>query len=108
MLIIASTGFCVMSLFLMDAVVTGHLLNEGRVLIAMPWGRMSLVDLYTGLLLFCCWIGWREQNKYVAIIWMLMLLVFGNLASCLYVLMALYQARGRTEVFFYGQHCVKM
>ena len=97
-----------MSLFLLDALSNGHLLIEGRALLAMPWGRMSLVDIYTGLLLFCCWIGWREQNKYVAIIWMLMLLVLGNLATCLYVLIALYQARRRTDVFIYGQHRVKM
>lgn len=96
-----------MSLFLMDAISTGHLLMEGRALLAMPWGRMSLVDIYTGLLLFCCWIGWREQNKYVAIFWMLMLLVLGNLASCLYVLMALYQAHGRTEVFVHGPKQIK-
>ncbi len=100
--ITATIGCLVMGGFLIHALLYGNLMVEGKALIDMPWGMMSLVDIYTGLLLFSCWIWWREQHRSVALIWTLGLMVSGNLGSCLYVLVAIFQSRGSLERFIHG------
>ena len=100
--IAAAIGSCVMVGFLLHSFINGNLLSEGRVLLDMPWGVMSLVDLYTGLLLFSCWIWWREPHRSDALLWTLALLLSGNLGSCLYVLIAILRSNGRLERFISG------
>lgn len=102
--IAAAIGSCVMGGFLIHSFIYGDLMSEGRVLLDMPWGVMSLVDLYTGLLLFSCWIWWREPCRSVALLWTLALMLSGNLGSCLYVLIAILRSNGRLECFISGPH----
>jgi hypothetical protein len=40
----------------------GDFAGEGAKLLAMPWGVVSLADLYTGFLLFAGWIIYRERS----------------------------------------------
>jgi ABC-type tungstate transport system substrate-binding protein len=100
--IAAAVGSCVMIGFLLHSSINGNLMSEGRVLLDMPWGVMSLVDLYIGLLLFSCWIWWREPHRSVALLWTLALMVSGNLGTCLYVLIAILRSNGRLEHFIAG------
>jgi hypothetical protein len=100
--IAAAIGSWVMVGFLIHSFLNGDLMSEGRVLLDMPWGVMSLVDLYTGLLLFSCWIWWREPHRSVALLWILALLLSGNLGSCLYMLIAILRSNGRLERFISG------
>ena len=44
-------------------------LAEGTRLMAMPWGIVSLVDLYVGFALFSCWIVFREKAWLPSVIW---------------------------------------
>jgi len=99
----ASAGIAVMGWFLAQSLLHGDLITEGRTLMQMPWGVMSLVDIYTGLLLFSGWVFWREQHVAVAMLWLLALLLLGNLTSCLYVLIAVLRSEGRVERFFHGR-----
>jgi hypothetical protein len=101
-LLVATAGVCVMSWFLMVSLLQGDFRAEGRILIDMPWGVLSLLDLYTGLLLFSCWIWWREHYMSTAMLWTLALLLAGNLGSCLYVLVAIWQSKGKLDRFIYG------
>ena len=40
----------------------GNFSAEGAKLLAMPWGIVSMVDLYVGFTLFSCWIVFREKG----------------------------------------------
>lgn len=100
--LVASIGALLMGLVLLRALLHGDLAAEGRQLLEMPWGLMSLVDIYTGLLLFGCWIFWRERHRPVAVLWMIGLLLFGNLASCVYVLLAVLHSHGDIDRFIHG------
>lgn len=106
--VIAGIGVLVMSLTLLRALLHGDLATEGRLLMSMPWGLMSMVDIYTGLLLFACWIFWRERYVSVASIWFLILLLFGNLASCLYILIAVLRSQGSIDRFIYGHRISRL
>ena len=69
----------------------------------MPWGIVSLVDLYVGFALFALWIVYREPVRWQAAIWVLLLLIFGFFIGSLYTLVALYTSRGDWTRFWQGQ-----
>ena len=59
----------------------------------MPWGIVSLVDLYIGFILFSGWIGCREKSLARSAVWMVLMMVLCFWTASLYTLLAL-QASG--------------
>jgi hypothetical protein len=43
----------------------------------MPWGIVSLVDLYTGFILFSIWIVYREQSWWRSLVWVVLMMTLG-------------------------------
>jgi hypothetical protein len=52
--IIALIGVFAMTGILVYAFSSGNFSEEGSRLLSMPWGIVSLVDLYVGFILFSC------------------------------------------------------
>lgn len=96
-------GFFIMSSFVIYAMVYGNFSSEGSVLVSMPWGLVSLVDIYLGLIIFSCWVIWREENKSIGCLWALSIMALGNMISCLYILKAAYDAEGNIFRFILGK-----
>lgn len=99
---IAVPGLFIMSYFLLRSVAEGQLASEAHQLFTLPWGMMALVDLYTGLVLFWGWILWRERSRWVAFGWLIALCLLGNLASCVYVIIALLRSNRCPQTFMHG------
>ncbi len=93
-----------MAAVILWAAITGDILVEGRLLIGMPWGVVSLVDLYSGFLLIIVWIWFRERAIWMACVWSLAMLVLGNFAFCSYVFIALATCNQSYMIFFLGKH----
>ena len=55
---------------------------------ALEWGRVSLIDLYLGLIIFGAWIALRETNRVRIALWWVALAVLGNFAAGIYVVKA--------------------
>jgi hypothetical protein len=55
---------------------------------ALPWGRVSLIDLYAGLLIFGAWIAYREKSLGRTVLWSIALLTLGNLTAGVYLVWA--------------------
>lgn len=81
-----STGIMVLSLVV--AFATGDFATEGSQILGLPWGRMSLIDLYVGAALVGGWIAHRERSWPRTLAWWLALFVLGHLASAIYVVIA--------------------
>nr|MBN1228314.1 DUF1475 family protein [Anaerolineae bacterium] len=62
-----------------------------------------LVDVYIGFLLFAGWIIFREQSLVRSLIWVVLLLVLGNLTACLYVFVALQTSNNNWRKFWLGR-----
>ena len=77
----------VMATTIVYGFVSGDFGDEGRMILEMAWGRVSLVDLYLGLVLFGGWIVIRERSAR-ALPWLAALLVLGNLAAAVYAFIA--------------------
>jgi hypothetical protein len=101
---IAFLGMLAMTAVLIYGFTVGDFSGEGSQLISMPWGIVSLVDLYTGFILFSAWIIYREKSLPIALLWTLAMLVLGFFAGSLYALINLYASRGDWRKFWLGKH----
>lgn len=101
--IVAVLGLIAMTAVLIYGFTIGDFSAEGAVLIRMPWGIVSLVDLYTGFVLFSGWIFYREKSLLRAALWTVAVMVLGHFTTSLYVLLALLSSRGDWKRFWMGQ-----
>ena len=90
---IALLGLLAMTGVLIYGFTVGNFAEEGGQLLSMPWGIVSLVDLYVGFILFTGWIVYREKSPARSIIWAVLMMVLGFWTASLYTFIAL-QARG--------------
>ena len=95
---VAVVGFVAMVAGLWYGFGSGNGWTEVRELMGYPWFVVSLVDVYTGFALFACWIAMREKVV-AAGVWIIALLVLGNIVACVYAILAIRQAQtGQREL----------
>lgn len=100
--IIAWLGLFAMTAVLLNGFINGNFGQDGGELLANPWGIVSIVDLYVGFALFSIWIALREKNVLAAVIWIILMMIFGFFTGSLYVLVALYRSKGNWVDFLLG------
>ncbi len=101
--ITAGLGVLAMGAVLIYAFTAGDFRAEGGQLLAMPWGIVSLVDLYVGFTLFAGWIVYREESVWRAGVWIVLLMTLGFFIGSLYALIALVQSGGDWQRFWLGK-----
>ncbi len=101
---IAALGLLAMTAVLIYGFTAGDFFGEGGQLVRMPWGIVSLVDLYVGFTLFSAWIVYREPSKVRAGIWIVLVMTMGFWAASLYALLALQSSREDWARFWMGKH----
>ena len=69
---------------------------------SMPWGIVSLVDLYSGFILFSLWIFYKEK-KVIAMVWTFFVMTLGSFTIALYIIYSIKNSEGNIEKFFMGQ-----
>ena len=99
---IAGTLGLIMAGSLVWATTVGDFGAEGRALMDMPWGIVSLLEIYVGLGLFFAWVFYREASALSAALWLVAAIVLGNIVSCGYVLVAASRAKGNAARFWMG------
>ena len=102
--IISLLGILAMTAVLINSFTRGDFFGEGSQLFAMPWGIVSLVDLYTGFTLFSGWIIYREKSLPVAILWAVAMMTLGFFAGSLYAFIALQASGDNWRKFWLGKH----
>ncbi len=100
--IISSLGILAMTSVLIYGFVVGDFGVDGGKILQNPWGIVSLVDLYTGFILFSGWIVFREKSWIRSAIWVLLMMTLGFFTASLYSLIALYQSKGDWKTFWMG------
>lgn len=97
-------GTILMFFTLVYGFLVGDFLKEGSVLISMAWGKVSLIDVYIGFVLFAVWVIYREAKWKMAMIWILLIMTLGNFITCLYATIALYKSGNNYKQFWLGKH----
>ena len=68
----------------------------------LPWGIVSLVDLYAGFTLFGLWIAYKEP-PFKTFLWVIGLILLGNLTTAVYVVYSISKSNGDIAKFFLGE-----
>ena len=69
----------------------------------LPWGVVSLVDLYSGFTLFSLWIFYKEKVAH-AIAWTFFVMTLGSFTIALYVIYSIKKSDGDIQKFFMGDN----
>lgn len=75
--------------FLAYTELHGDFLQQFGVVMSLPWGLVSLVDLYVGFLIFAAIVFVTERSWWSAILWALPVFVLGNIWSALWLALRL-------------------
>ncbi len=70
---------------------------------SLPWGVVSLVDLYSGFILFSLWIFYKE-NIISSILWTFFVMTLGSFTIALYIIYSINKSEGSTQKFFMGSN----
>ena len=100
--VIALLGLLAMTAVLIYGFTVGDFGGEGKQLLSMPWGIVSLVDLYVGFALFSSWIVYREKSVFRSVVWVVLMMVLGFWTASLYTLIALQTSGGDWQRFWMG------
>lgn len=70
-----------------------------RAVATHPWFIATLFDTYWAFLTFYCWVVYKERGWIARIGWLLGILLLGNIAMAIYMLIQLFRvpATARTE-----------
>ena len=101
--VVSLLGLLAMTGILVYGFTVGNFSAEGARLLAMPWGIVSLVDLYVGFILFSGWIIFREKALLPSLIWVILMMVLGFWAGALYTFIALQTSGGDWQRFWFGK-----
>ena len=104
--IVSLLGVAAMTGILLYAFTSGDFAAEGSKLLAMPWGIVSLVDLYVGFTLFSGWIIYREQSALRSVIWVVLMMTLGFFTGALYTFIALQTSGGDWKKFWQGRRAI--
>ncbi len=58
-----------------------------------PWFIATLFDAYWGFLTFYCWVCWKETSGLARGLWLVAILLLGNIAMSVYMLIKLFRLR---------------
>ena len=100
---LALIGFLIMLFSISTAFIVGDFSAEGSIILSLAWGKVSLIDVYIGFLIFSGWIIYRERSWGRSLMWVVLMMIFGNMTACFYILLALRQSHGEWTRFWLGQ-----
>lgn len=79
-----------------------NLFKEWDFLGGIPWMRATLWDFYTNVLVIFVWVCHKEKSWMLKILWLILLVCLGSIASCALVLIQLFRLKpgeGLKELF---------
>jgi len=98
--------FSVLFVWMCYTVITtslnSNLFSNWNYLGGIPWMRATLWDFYTNVTVIFVWLCYKENKLYLKIIWLILLVTLGSIASCAYVLIQLFKLKpgeGLKELF---------
>jgi len=63
-----------------------------------PWFIATLFDAYFGFLTFYVWQAWKEQSLAARVLWFINVMLLGNLAMAIYVLVELFRIKESSQI----------
>jgi hypothetical protein len=80
------------------ASVQGALWDTPRAVATHPWFIATLFDTYWAFLTFYCWVAYKERGWIARIGWLLGILLLGNIAMAVYMLIQLFRVPATARI----------
>ena len=91
--IIFSLLFVWMCYVVITTSIHSNLFKEWDFLGSIPWMRATLWDFYANVLVIFIWVCYKEKSYLLKIIWLMLLVPLGSIASCAFVLIQLFRLK---------------
>lgn len=89
-LVIVSSGIFLMMIFVtVRASLAISIWDVWDSYAANPWAVATLYDAYSGFSIFWLWVAWRERTWGALLLWLVLIMGLGNIATSLYLLIQL-------------------
>lgn len=62
-----------------------------QALVTHPWFIATLFDCYFGFLTFYLWLAYKETSSVARVVWLIAILLLGNIAMSTYMLITLFR-----------------
>ena len=62
-----------------------------QAVVTHPWFIATLFDTYFAFLTFYAWVAYKETSNLLRVVWLLAILILGNIAIALYMLIELFR-----------------
>jgi hypothetical protein len=89
--------FCIIPISIVLSLVIASrdrgILNVGTVLWSDPWFHATLLDAYAGFITFYVWVAYKETGLVARVVWFVLIMGLGNIATAGYVLIQLAQMK---------------
>ena len=69
------------------------ILNLGRQLLSDAWFLATLCDAYCGFLLFYSWVAYKERSTMGRVVWFILIMGLGNMATATYLLREIWRMK---------------
>ena len=79
-----------------------NLFEQWDYLGSIPWMRATLWDFYANVSVIYLWVCYKEKNIALKVVWLVLLIVLGSIASTAFVLIQLFRLKpneGLKELF---------
>ncbi|KAI4346559.1 hypothetical protein L6164_007446 [Bauhinia variegata] len=69
-----------------------------------PWMTATLVDFYINVVALAVWVAYKEFSWIRAVAWIVLLICFGSITTCLYIVWQLFQITAQDPVYLILVH----
>lgn len=80
-----------MSYVVVSTSLKSNLFKEWNFLATIPWMRATLWDFYANVFVIYAWIWYKESSIWLRLLWLVLMICLGSIASCIYILIELFR-----------------
>jgi hypothetical protein len=91
--VLFSVLFVTMCYTVIRTSIQSNLFEQWNFLGAIPWMRATLWDFYANVTVIFLWVCYKENNIALRLLWLILLVALGSIASCAYVLIQLFRLK---------------
>lgn len=93
-----------MSYTVISTSLQSNLFKQWDFLGSIPWMRATLWDFYANVTVIFLWVCYKENSIALRLLWLILLVALGSIASCAYVLIQLFRLKpGQGLKEFFGK-----
>ena len=91
--VIFSLLFVWMCYVVISTSISSNLFQQWNFLGGIPWMRATLWDFYANVFVIYVWVCYKEKTVALKVIWLILLVALGSIASCAFVLLQLFRLK---------------